>query len=84
MRETIPGRIVGVVELKVGGRVVSIPVHSVAFPNDDGAEPCGGFFASGDRIGIVIRDGAPARDVQAQVNKASEEALRHLSGRYLN
>lgn len=84
MRETLPSRIVGVVQLHVGERVVSVPVHSVAFLSEDGAKASGGFFVSGDDCGIVVTEGASAQDVQTQVNEACRDAVRHLSKRLLS
>jgi hypothetical protein len=84
MRETIPSRIVGLVQLRVGGRLYALPVHSIAFLSDDGSPDAGGFFDEGGTLGIVVSEGASAQDVQAQVNKACVDAVRHLSQRYLS
>jgi hypothetical protein len=84
MHETLPSRIVGVVQLKVGARVVSVPVHSVTFLSEDGAKTSGGFFVEGDSCGIVVSAQASAQDVQTQMNEACRDAVRHLSKQLLS
>jgi hypothetical protein len=84
MRETPSSRIVGMVQLTVGDRVVSLPVHSVAFRGEDGQKPAGGFFVNGNDVGIVVTEGASAQDVQTQMSEACRDAVRHLSKRLLS
>ncbi len=84
MRETLPSRILGVVQLRVGGHIYALPVHSVTFTSDDGDKASGGFFTNGNDFGIVVREGASAQDVQSQMNQACIDAVRHLSKRFLS
>jgi hypothetical protein len=84
MHETLPSKVVGVVQLKVGERVVSVPVHSVSFLNEDSAKTSGGFFVEGDSYGILVSAQASAQDVQAQMNEACRDAVRHLSKQLLS
>jgi hypothetical protein len=84
MHETSASRVVGFVQLKVGERVVSVPVHSVAFLSEDGARTSGGFFVEGESFGIVVSAQASAQDVQSQMSEACRDAIRHLSKQLLS
>jgi hypothetical protein len=72
-------RLLGYVQLQVGSKTFAVPVQ--AMKNAHG----GGFFTEDSGMfGILVDDGAPDRDVQAQIARGSAEAMRHLSRRYLN
>jgi hypothetical protein len=86
------------VQVHVGSRTIALPVQSVRFAsNGDAGTPsgtagsgrernadCGGLFEEGGQLGILVDDQASDADVQAQIVKASAEAVRQLSQRYLN
>ncbi len=77
------GRLLGFVRVLVGGRVFDLPVQAVSF-DKDGDRVAGGFFVHEDQLGILVDEAAPGPDVQAQIEKGTAEAVRHLSQKYLN
>lgn len=77
------GRLLGVVQLRVGDRTYTVPVQALSFVSDgDRPETAGGFFVEGEQLGILVDASAP--DVDARIRAASEEAVRHLSLKVLN
>ncbi len=81
--EQVTGRLLGIVRVVVGGHVCDLTVQSVSF-DSDGARQAGGFFAQDDQLGIIVDDAGTAAQVQAQIEKGTAEAVRHLSRKYLN
>jgi len=81
--EQVSGRLLGIVRVVVGGHVCDLAVESVPF-DSDGERQAGGFFVQGDQLGIIVDDAASAAQVQAQIEKGTAEAIRHLSRKYLN
>jgi hypothetical protein len=79
----LEGRLLGFVRVLVGSRVFDLPVQAVSFEKDS-ERTAGGFFIDHDELGILVDEGAPAPLVQAQIEKGTAEAVRHLSQRYLN
>lgn len=79
----VTGRLLGIVRVVVGGHVCDLAVQSVPF-DSDGVGQAGGFFVQGDQLGIIVDDAATAAQVQAQIEKGTAEAVRHLSRKYLN
>lgn len=78
------GRLLGFVRVVVGAHVVDLPVQAVAIEKD-GDRNAGGFFSdAGGQLGILVDEGATPPEVQAQIEKATAAAVRHLSQRYLN
>ncbi len=82
---TQTARLLGYVQVQVGSKVFALPVQSVHFEAGGETDSAGGFFeeASGD-LGIIVDGDATPNDVQAQIVRASAEAVRHLSKRILN
>ena len=82
------GRLVGVVQLRVGGRVYAVPVQAMDFASttSDSTEPGarGGFFIQGDSMGILVEESADQQEFQKQVMEGCEQAVRHLSAKFLN
>lgn len=78
-----PGRLLGFVRVVVGGHVCDLPVQAVSFAKD-GLQNVGGFFESDDQLGILVDEGATPSDVQAQIERATADAVRHLSRRFLS
>jgi hypothetical protein len=76
-------RVVGIVRVVIGGEVFDLPVQSVAFESD-GAGTAGGFFAQGQELGILVDASVSPSEAKAQIERATEEAVRHLSKRFLN
>jgi hypothetical protein len=79
----VAGRLLGFVRVLVGSHVFDLPVQAVSF-DKDGDRAAGGFFIHDDQFGIIVDEGVPAATMQAQIEKATAEAVRHLSQKYLN
>lgn len=84
-------RLLGYVQVQVGSQVFALPVQAVHFERDRSegdraiAQPAGGFFSEeGGQLGIIVDGDASESDVHAQIVKASAEAVRHISKRFLN
>jgi hypothetical protein len=77
------GRLLGFVRVLVGGHVFDLPVQAVSFEKD-GDRIAGGFFVHEKELGILVDEAAQGPDVQAQIEKGTAEAVRHLSQKYLN
>jgi hypothetical protein len=81
-------RLLGFVQVRVGAKIFALPVQSVHFERDTSSvTPAGGFFADeneGDQYGIIVDSDASESDVQAQIRRGSEEAVRHISQKLLN
>jgi hypothetical protein len=76
-------KLIGYVQLRVGARVFALPVQAVRFDRDTGTAP-GGFFDEKGELGILVDSEASEVDVQAQIESASVEAVRHISRKFLN
>jgi hypothetical protein len=81
-------RLLGFVQVRVGAQVFALPVQAVHFQRDQITDvPAGGFFAdeeAAEQYGIIVDGDASESDVQAQIQKGSEEAVRHISQKFLN
>jgi hypothetical protein len=78
-------RFLGYVKVKVASRVYSLPVEAVRLAQNDESEQRAGFFAEGgDRLGIVVDLDAPDAEQQATIERASADAARHISHKFLN
>ncbi|WP_394829756.1 hypothetical protein [Pendulispora albinea] len=76
---------IGFVQVHVGARIFALPVQAVKFDRDRSSIPPGGFFSDeAGQYGILVDGDASPSDVQAQIAAASAEAVRYISGRYLN
>ena len=90
-----PPRLLGYVQVHVGSQMVALPVQAVHFASNhdapvnerkdaEGNSRSGGLFEEGGQLGIIVDGDASEAEVQAQIVKASEDAVRELSKRYLN
>jgi len=77
------GRLLGFVRVVVGGHVCDLAVQAIAFDSDN-ERAAGGFFVDRGQLGIIVDDAGSAAQVQAQIEKGTAEAVRHLSQKYLN
>jgi hypothetical protein len=80
-------RLLGYVQVQVGSKVFALPVQGVHFERDrTDTAPAGGFFADEghNQYGILVDVDASEQDVQAQIQRGSEEAVRHISQKFLN
>lgn len=79
-------RLVGVVQLRVAGRLYALPVQVVDFASAeaDSTGARGGFFVNGDQMGIVVAESTDQELVQRQIMEGCAQAVRHLSAKFLN
>ncbi len=82
--ESQSGRFLGFVQLQVGSRFFALPVQAVRLQRPDGTTVPSGFVTEGSQFGIVVDSEASEPDVQAQIRRASKDAVRHISRRFLN
>ncbi len=84
MREAnLSSRLLGYVQLRVGGQVVAVPVQSLKLDPDGGKRP-GGFYAEGAEIGIYVDEQSGDVDVTEQIRRASNDAARHIGRKHFN
>jgi hypothetical protein len=76
-------RLLGFVRVVVGGQVFDLAVQSLSFEKD-GDGTAGGFFSKDGQLGILVDDSVSASEAKAQIERATAEAVRHLSQRVLN
>ena len=79
-------RLLGYVQVQIGSQTYALPVQAVHFERDRASSrPAGGFFTeeSGE-YGIIVDGDASEGDMQAQIKKASAEAVRFISQKLLN
>lgn len=84
-------RLLGYVQVRVGSETYALAVQAVHFEKDgfekggEPSAPAGGFFTEDSgQLGILVDGDASESDVQAQIMKASQEAVRHISKKFLN
>jgi hypothetical protein len=77
------GRLLGFVRVLIGGQQFELAVQSMTFEKDS-ERTAGGFFVNEGQLGILVDDTASPEGVQAQIEKGTEDAVRHLSKKYLN
>jgi hypothetical protein len=78
------GRFLGFVQLQVGSRFFALPVQAIRLQRPDGSMAPSGFVTEGSQFGIVVDGDASDTDVQAQIRRASKDAVRHISRKFLN
>jgi hypothetical protein len=78
-------RFLGYVQLQVGAKVFALPVQAVPLKKADGSTQPGGFFTEDSgQWGIIVDSEATPEGVEEQIQRASEDAVRHISKKYLN
>ena len=78
-------RFLGYVQLQVGSQVFALPVQATPLKQADGTQAPGGFFAEASgELGIIVDSEASASEVQDQIQRASMDAVRHISKKFLN
>lgn len=83
-------RLLGYVQVQVGSQVFALPVQAVHFERDREAasaeDAAGGFFTEegSGQFGIIVDGDASESDVHAQIMRASADAVKHISKRFLN
>jgi hypothetical protein len=74
---------VGVVQVRVGDAVHTLPVRIMNIAPDS-AEGAGGLFEENGEFGILVNARAGSSELEARVRAAAEEAARLLSRRVLH
>jgi hypothetical protein len=79
------GRFLGYVQVHVASRVYTLPVEAAPLGRQDGSARKAGFFTDGtDRLGILVDSDASDQDQRETIERASVDAARHLSQKFLN
>ena len=79
------GRFLGYVQVQVASRVYTLPVEAAPPVGVGETERQAGFFADdADRLSILVDSDASDRVQRETIEKASVEAVKHLSRRLLN
>jgi hypothetical protein len=79
------GRFLGYVHVQVASRVYALPVEARPLGLVDGSKLEPGFVSEGpDRLGIVVDSEATDAVVKQTIDRASEEAARHIGRKLLN
>ena len=78
-------RFLGYLQVQVGSQTYALPVQATPLHKPDGTSIPGGFFVEDSgKLGILVDSTAPADEVQKQIQRASLDAVRHISRRFLN
>lgn len=77
------GNLLGFVRVVVGGHVFDLAVQSMSL-EQDGDKKSGGFFSENGQLGILVDDTVTPPEMKEQIEKATAEAVRHLSQKILN
>ena len=85
----LPTHTIGVVQLRVRGRLYAVPVEAMDFAGTTRdapgtSQPRGGFFVQGETMGILVDEQATEQQMRSQVEEGCAEAVRHISSRFLN
>jgi hypothetical protein len=79
------GRFLGYVQVHVASRVYTLPVEAAPLGREGGTLRKAGFFADGgERLGILVDIDASDQVQRETIERASVDAARHLSQRFLN
>jgi hypothetical protein len=79
------GRLLGYVEVKVASRVFKLPVEAAPLQPGEEASPKPGFFSAGtEAFGILVDANAPDGEQRATIERASADAERFISRKFLN
>ena len=79
----VPSRLLGYVQLRVGTKIVAVPVQSIKLERDGGKQP-GGFYAEGTQLGIYVDEEAPEAAMEEQIRAASNDAVQHIAKKLFN
>ncbi|MDP9002274.1 MAG: hypothetical protein M3O46_19450 [Myxococcota bacterium] len=78
-------RVLGYVQVQIASRIYTLPVEAAPIGRSDNSEQKAGFFADGtDRFGILVDSDASEVVQRETIERASAEATRHLSQKFLN
>jgi hypothetical protein len=78
-------RFLGYVEVRVASRVFTLPVEASPLGRGGETSRKPGFFAQGsDQFGILVDSDASDRVQRETIERASADAARHFSQKFLN
>jgi hypothetical protein len=79
-------RFLGYVQVRVGSRVFTLPIEAAPLPlkDVDGTERQAGFFTEEDQFGILVDSSASDAVQKETIERASVDAARHISRKFLN
>ncbi len=77
------GSCLGFVRVVVAGKAFDLAVQALSFTKDGGGV-AGGFFEKDGELGILLDDSVGPREAKRQIERGTQEAVRHLSRRVLN
>jgi hypothetical protein len=80
------GRFLGYVQLRIGSRVFTLPVEAapLSLTGGNGSERQAGFFTEDDHLGILVDSSASDAVQKETIERASVDAARHISRKFLN
>jgi hypothetical protein len=79
------GRLLGYVEVKVASRVYRLPVEAVPLVEGEASALKPGFFSQGgEAFGILVDSNAPDGVQRETIERASADAARFISRKFLN
>ena len=77
--------LIGYVHLRVGDELFAVPVQAAPLDRDEMARRPGGFFVDpAGHYGILVDSALPEHEARKQIERASFEAVSHLSKKFLN
>jgi hypothetical protein len=78
-------RLLGYVDIKVASRVYKLPIQAAPLEHGEEATAKAGFFSQGtDALGILVDSNAPDGEQRATIERASVDAERFISRKFLN
>jgi hypothetical protein len=77
-------KLLGYVQVRVASRVFTLPVEAAPLTGQDGNAPPAGFFSQDDRFGILVDSRASDAAQKETIERASADAARHISRKFLN
>ena len=77
-------RFVGYVQVRIGGKIIALPVQSAALAHDADKDSGGLFKDAEGQLGILVDANASEEARREQIARASKEAVMELSRRFLN
>jgi hypothetical protein len=79
------GRLLGYVDIRVASRVYKLPIEAAPLEHGEESTTKPGFFSEGaDAFGILVDSNAPDAEQRATVERATAEAERFISRKFLN
>ncbi len=77
-------RFLGYVQVRIGGKIIALPVQIAALGHDADRAAGGLFKDAGGQLGILVDANGSEAARRDQIARASKEAVVELSRRFLN